>query len=159
MPPAHLRIRPFEPRDQSVARQLINQGLGDHFGYVDESYNPDLADIAVHYLACGDVFVVAELDGELVGTGALVREDVHIGRLVRMSVAPACRRRGIARALVAHLIAIAHERDDTRLVLETNCGWDDAIGLYRACGFVEFMPPDAADHPGLIHLTLDLTTS
>jgi GNAT superfamily N-acetyltransferase len=157
MPPA-LRIRPFEPRDQPAARRLVNDGLGEHFGYVDESYNPDLDDIAARYRGRDDLFVVAELDGALVGTGALIREDEHTGRVVRMSVAPAQRRQGIARALVTHLIAAARQRHYSRLVVETNRGWDDAIGLYRVCGFVEYMPLNAADDPGLIHLTLDLVS-
>ena len=35
-------IRAFEPRDQAAARQLILAGLGEHFGWIDETCNPDL---------------------------------------------------------------------------------------------------------------------
>jgi GNAT superfamily N-acetyltransferase len=156
MPP-RLHIRPFAPCDQAKVRNLVNAGLGEHFGYVDASYNPDLDNIAAHYPARGHLFVIAEYDGALAGTGALVREDETTGRLVRMSVAPAYRRQGIARALVLRLLAAARERSFTRVVVETNRDWDDAVGLYRACGFEEYTPPSATTPPRLIHLTRDLT--
>src|SRR5215469_12477663 len=70
------RIRPFVPGDQDAARRLILAGLGEHFGFIDPSYNPDLDDIQANYVAGGHVFVVAELDGALVGTaGLLVGKD------------------------------------------------------------------------------------
>jgi hypothetical protein len=64
-----LRLRPFERGDQEAARQLILTGLGEHFGWIDESCNPDLDDILVNFTRPGHLFVVAEEDGELVGTG------------------------------------------------------------------------------------------
>ncbi len=146
-----LAIRPFVPGDQAAVRRLILDGLGEHFGSIDETLNPDLNDIGATYVAAGDLFVVAHLGGELVGTGALVREEPGVGRLVRMSVRSSARRRGIGRALVAHLIDAARRRGDRRLVLETNDDWIDAIGLYTTCGFTEY-----ARSPGEVHLVLDL---
>jgi hypothetical protein len=66
-----LLIRPFAPADQAAARALILEGLGEHFGQIDPALNPDLAEIAAFYLARGHLFLVAEADGMLVGTGAL----------------------------------------------------------------------------------------
>jgi ribosomal protein S18 acetylase RimI-like enzyme len=133
-----LRLRPFAPADQPAARQLILAGLGEHFGSVDETRNPDLDDIAATYLARGHVFLVVERAGVLVGTGALlVSDDAPTGQLVRMSVSRAERRHGIGRALVAALVAEAQRRDLRRLTVETNKDWYDAIGLYIASGFRE----------------------
>jgi ribosomal protein S18 acetylase RimI-like enzyme len=146
-----LTFRPFEPRDQAVTRRLVLAGLGDHFGVVDEAINPDLDDIEAHYVRPGHRFVLAERDGALVGTGALVQEAPGVGRLVRMSVARDLRGQGIGRALVAHLIAEARARGYHRIVVETNDDWWDAIGLYRACGFVE---EDRRD--GEVHMALEL---
>src|SRR5579872_5319638 len=145
-------IRPFAAADQPAARRLILLGLGEHFGFIDETCNPDIDDIAAHYLASGQTFLVAELDGTLVGTGALLREDAQTGRVVRMSVARDVRRKGIAQALMARLMDIARERGFARLVLETNIDWDDAIGFYQRCGFREY-----ARGEGLTHLALDLS--
>ena len=141
-----LTIRPFRPADQESARALVNAGLGEHFGYVDERYNPDLDDIAASYLDRGHVFVVAERAGIIVGTGALTIEDAHAGRLVRMSVAPEQRGRGIGRALVTHLVGVARERGLTLLRVETTRDWEDAKGLYRACGFTQVAEDSVSGH-------------
>lgn len=148
---ANLTIRDFALADQSAARRLVLAGLGDHFGTIDETMNPDLDDIAAHYLAFGRRFVLAERDGILVGTGALIEESPDTGRLVRMSVARDHRGQGIGRALVDHLLAEARARGYRRVVVETNDDWSDAIGLYRACGFTEF-----DRRQGEVHMALEL---
>ena len=141
-----LRIRAFIPADQVAARQLVLEGLGEHFGYIDATLNPDLDDIQLTYGDRCDLFVVAELDGALAGTGALVLEDEVTGRLVRMSVSPACRGRGIGKALVEHLLTAARQRGFERVVCETNHDWTDATGLYLACGFTETGIRDGERH-------------
>ena len=129
-------IRPFEPGDQSAARELILDGLGD---------------IAASYIASGNVFIVAQVEALLVGTGALVSEGGGTGRIVRVSVAREHRCQGIGKALVEHLVQTGRHRGMTRIVVETTKEWDDAIGLYRCCGFQEY-DRDEAD----VHLALDL---
>ncbi len=100
-------IRAFRPDDQEAARILILAGLGEHFGFIDESMNPDLDDIQRSYKANGAVFVVAEARGGIVGTGALIEKAPETGRLVRMSVSPHHRGKGIGRALVGRLLSEA----------------------------------------------------
>ena len=148
----NITIRPFEAHDQQAARALILDGLGGHFGFIDESRNPDLDDIMAHYVEPGNVFVVAHIDGRLVGTGALIAEGEHTGRIVRMSVRRDARRKGIGKMLVAHLLKLARERCYTRIVVETNNDWDDAIALYRRCGFVQY-DRDAVSVYLELHLT------
>lgn len=132
-------IRPFVPGDQDAARQLINAGLGERFGVVDESRNPDLDDIAACYSAAGHVFVVAECAGELIGTGCLMVEpNGSTGQMVRVSVRHDWRGRGIGRALVAHLLDVARERGLLRVWMETNDDWGSAIQLYEGCGFQQY---------------------
>ncbi len=145
------RLRPFAAVDQDAVRGLILSGLGEHFGVVDERLNPDLDDIWASHIRAGDLVIVAELEGGIVGTGTLVAAEPSVGRLVRMSVDSRYRRHGIGRALVAHLVERARERGFRRLLIETNDDWHDAIGLYRACGFVE---EERAD--GSVHLALPL---
>jgi ribosomal protein S18 acetylase RimI-like enzyme len=140
--------------EQAAARQLILAGLGEHFGWIDETCNPDLEDLEAAYLRPGHCFVVAELDGNIIGTGALVEEAPGVGRLVRISVDRRFRGRGIGRRLVQRLITEARARGYRRVVCETNDDWDDAIALYRACGFVE-----EARRNGEVHFALDLTNS
>jgi ribosomal protein S18 acetylase RimI-like enzyme len=142
----NITIRPFAPADQQTAHTLVNAGLGEHFGYVDPRYNPDLDDIAASYIGKGHIFVVATLADVIVGTGALVVEEARTGRLARMSVAPEQRGQGIGRALVYHLIEEARRRGLARLNVETNRDWEDAKGLYRACGFTQVAEDRVSAH-------------
>lgn len=132
-----LTIRPFQPHDQEAARRLILEGLRQHWGFLDESKNPDLDDIAASY--AGGVFLVAYLGGELVGTGALLPEEGPRGepaaRLVRMSVAAHYRRQGIGGRILQALLEQARARGYRRVFLETTATWDDATAFYRAHGF------------------------
>jgi len=142
-------IRPFAPGDQPAAQLLVLEGLGERWGWIDETRNPDLDDIAAHYLAPGHYFVVVEQDGELIGTGALVAEGADgesAGRIVRMSVAREHRGRGLGRALVEHLLDEARRRGYRRVLVETTREWHDAIRLYERCGFVAYARDDEDVH-------------
>lgn len=141
-----LRIRPFAPSDQAAVRALVNAGLGEHFGFVDERYNPDLDNIAASYLDRGHVFIVADMAGVLIGTGALVVEDARTGRIARVSVAPGQRGRGVGRRLVQHLLDAARQRGLDRIVVETNRDWEDAKALYGACGFRQTAEDDVSSY-------------
>jgi len=148
--PSGLIIRAFAPSDQAAARRLILEGLGEHFGAVDETRNPDIDDIAANYIGRGHLFLVAEDALGLVGTAALVFEGDATAQVVRVSVAPRWRRRGLAQALVMRLIETGSARRLCRLWMETNDDWEPAIGLYRACGFT---PYDHRD--GNIYMEVD----
>src|SRR5258708_38052139 len=110
MPAPALVIRPFTPRDQVAVRALMLAGLGDHFGFVDETLNPDLDDIAGTYLARGHVFVVGELAGAVGAPRARGDEEARPGRLGRMSGARGHRRAGEGRPMAAHLLAAPRPR-------------------------------------------------
>lgn len=136
---AEVVIRAFTIDDQDAARTLIINGLGEHFGFIDETLNPDLDNIAASYIAHGHTFLVAERHHVLVGTGALLVQPGQIGQFVRISTHPGYRRLGIARAICQQLIARARARDLRRLIVETNHNWYDAIKLYQKLGFMENM--------------------
>lgn len=132
------RIRPFTAVDQPATRALVLAGLADHWGFIDETLNPDLDDIAAAYPPETSLFLVVEdRTGALIGAGCLTEDDPTTGRLVRMSVATRARGQGVGRQLVQALESAARARGYTRLVCETTADWSDAVGLYRATGFTE----------------------
>jgi ribosomal protein S18 acetylase RimI-like enzyme len=133
-----LFLRPFAPGDQHAARTLILQGLGDRFGFIDETLNPDLDDIAAHYLARGHLFLVALCQQKLVGTGALLIQPDQVGQIVRVSTDHAYRRQGIASSVCLQLISLARQHALSQLIVETTHDWYDAIRLYQKLGFVEY---------------------
>jgi GNAT superfamily N-acetyltransferase len=128
-------VRPFAPRDQDAARWLIIEGLGAHFGAIDETLNRDLDDIADYY-ARHRVFV-ADDGGEVVGTGILWHIDASCAEIRRMSVAKDLRRSGVGRAIMRQLLSEARLGGYERVMLRTLRSWDDAVGFYRTCGFAE----------------------
>ena len=128
-----IEIRPFRVEDQKMARQLILDGLGEHFGNINEELNPDLDDIAANY--AGDLFLVAVQAGVIVGCGALIYEGEGFARVQRMSVLKTLRRRGIAGAILDRLITEARLQSCWRVVIGTGF-WEDSVGFYTSRGFI-----------------------
>jgi GNAT superfamily N-acetyltransferase len=147
---ANIRIRPFLPGDQTNARQIILDGLGEHFGHINPNLNPDLVDIETFYLKQGNFFFIAEREGTMVGTGALVTESGDTARIVRLSVIQNQRGLGIGRQLVEHIIEVAKQRDYYKIIVETNHDWYPAIKLYESCGFRQFAKDEESTHFHLI---------
>ena len=143
-----MRIREFTPADQEVAEAVIQAGMGDRWGDdYDPTSNPDLHDIEASYMTNGRVFLVAEMmDGLIVGTGALVPEGRGVSRILRISVSRDWRRQGIAKALVAELLAAARRAGSTKVVVSTDTPWLEAIALYEATGFIVTGTDDIETH-------------
>jgi putative acetyltransferase len=87
-------------------------------------------------------FYSVRLDGELLGVGAIQELDPGHAELKSMHTAAAARRRGVARALVEHLVAVARERGARRVSIETGTGeaFVPARALYASAGFVPCGP-------------------
>jgi DNA-binding MarR family transcriptional regulator/GNAT superfamily N-acetyltransferase len=82
-------------------------------------------------------FLVARLDGEPIGCGAVKMLAPGVGSLKRMWVADAVRGLGVGRRLLAALEVEARALGITILQLETNRALTAAIGLYRSAGYIE----------------------
>ncbi len=144
-------VRPFEARDQGPARSLVLAGLGEHFGFIDESLNPDLDDIEANYRQLGHVFLVAESQNSIVGTAGLLFESKDTARIVRMSVRKDVRRDGIATALLRALMDETSTRSIDALHAHTEPRWKGSMAFYRDAGFVQ-IGADEID----VHLRLAL---
>jgi len=82
------------------------------------------------------------INGEVLGVAALKRLDDRHAEIKSMHTAERARGRGIGRALVDHLIAIARDRGYRRLSLETGSGpaFASARKLYGGAGFTPCEP-------------------
>jgi putative acetyltransferase len=128
-----IKIISFRPTDQPAAKALILDGLVDHWGFLDESLNPDLDDIATSYADGG--FLVAWRDGEIIGTGAFVPRSEKQVEIVRMSVKKDLRKQGIGRQILDELLRRASQAGYKEVILETTETWDDVIAFYLNYGF------------------------
>ncbi len=91
-------------------------------------------------IARGVEFFVARVDGVPAGCGGIEIVGAEYGELKRMFVRGAFRRRGVSRALLSHLIAVARERGVPLVRLETGIHQHAAIALYEAAGFRRIAP-------------------
>lgn len=80
--------------------------------------------------------------GELLGVGALKRLDERHAEVKSMHTAQAARGRGVARAILLHLLAVARERGYHRVSLETGsmAAFAPARTLYATAGFITCGP-------------------
>lgn len=87
-------------------------------------------------------FFVGYLDGAPVASGAWrLRDDVpalgssRTAEAKRMYVVPSAQRRGLARAMLAHLEGTARAAGAEVLILETGTGQPEAIALYESSDY------------------------
>ena len=84
----------------------------------------------------GARFLVAVVDGQAVGCGALqATEDPQVGELKRMYVLPECRGRGVATAVLAGVEQLGTELGYRRIRLATGLRQPEAIALYEKHGY------------------------
>ena len=95
--------------------------------------------------------------GELLGVGAIKELDPEHAELKSMHTAEAARRRGVARALVDHLVGVARARGARRVSIETGTGdaFAPARSLYASAGFVPCGPfADYTEDPHSAYFTM-----
>jgi len=94
--------------------------------------------------------------GELWGCGALKALDPTHGEIKSMRTASTRRRRGVGRAMLEHIIAVARTRSYARLSLETGSmeAFAPARRLYESFGFTRCEPfADYAADPNSVFMT------
>lgn len=144
-----------EAYDEPVAQALVaalQDEIDLRYAYAMEDLTPEeRAEDAAGYAAevrAEDVrpplgvFVVAWLDDEPVGCGAVKPLDraLGVGEVKRMYTAPAARRRGVSRAVLTHLERRARELGYRGLQLETGTAQPEALALYESAGWRRIPP-------------------
>ncbi len=94
----------------------------------------------------GGAVFFAVLDGEVIGTCALLKEAPGVYELTKMAVEPGFRGCGAGRLLLAMAIAEFHKRRGKTLFLESSSKLTPALKLYASAGFVLQPKPRADSH-------------
>ena len=145
-----------DPRIDDV-RTLLDR----HLAFARDVTPPD----HVHAMEVDDLlgpavtFFSARRDGVLLGVGALKRLDETHAELKSMHTSTAARGRGVGRAMVDHLLAVAADRGYQRVSLETGTGdaFVPARSLYTKIGFEPCAPfGDYTVNPHSACMTIDL---
>jgi ribosomal protein S18 acetylase RimI-like enzyme len=145
MTDATLLVRPLQPEDWQVYRALRLRALEDApdafcatleeaQAWLPEHWGARLEKAAV---SGSDFPLAAECDGEPAGLvwAKVDADDPDTVNLFQMWVAPACRGRGVARALLDAAIGWARERGARTVGLGVNCANAAAVALYERAGF------------------------
>ena len=88
----------------------------------------------------GVAFFVIHSAGEPVGCGGVKLFGADYGEVKRMYVRPPFRGRGLARAMLEHLVSYSQTRGVSLLRLETGIHQREAIGLHERAGFTRIPP-------------------
>jgi GNAT superfamily N-acetyltransferase len=94
----------------------------------------------------GGAIVFALVDGEVIGTCALLKEAPGVFELSKMAVETGWRGIGAGRLLLDAAIAEFHKRRGKTLFLESNKKLGPALTLYESAGFVHQPAPRAGSH-------------
>jgi ribosomal protein S18 acetylase RimI-like enzyme len=140
-------VDPAEPAAQHC--------LGEYFAELDRRFdtgfdpNNSLPAEPNEMRPPAGLFLLARLEGEPVGCGALKFHRDAPTELKRMWVAASVRGLGVGRRLLDELERRAVERGTSTIRLETNRTLEEAIALYRSAGYYEvaaFNDERYADH-------------
>ncbi|HXW21145.1 MAG TPA: helix-turn-helix domain-containing GNAT family N-acetyltransferase [Roseiarcus sp.] len=128
----------IEAPDSAEARRCLNEYFRELSVRFDGGYDPAKQSPAGDDMTPpAGFFVLARLDGEAVGCGALKRLDRTTGEIKRVWTSSSARRLGIARNVLRTLEAAARDLGLKRLRLDTNRALTEARDLYRKAGYKE----------------------
>ena len=158
------RIELFEPEGGGwleATREIFReyaQGLGVDLAF--QGFDAELAALPGEYAAPGGVLLLALVDGQLAGCGALrPLADVdypNACEMKRLYVRRAFRRFGLGRAMAQALIDRATQAGYSTMLLDTLDDMEVARSLYGTLGFEEIPPYYFNPIAGAHYLKVDL---
>ena len=132
--------RLYQAADRQAFIDLNRDWIEEYF-MLEASDREQLEELEASILGKGGRIVIAELDGVVVGTGAILppHHDPGDGRkwleIVKMAARKDLRGQGIGRAVMDALIAEGRSMKADAIWLETNANLKAAIRLYERSGF------------------------
>ena len=154
-------IEPDTPALLEATREIFREyadGLGIDLCF--QHFDEELAALPGEYAAPGGALLLACVDGQLAGCGAMrALADVDYSNaceMKRLYVRRAFRGFGIGRLLAQALLDRAHQAGFTNMLLDTLDDMESARSLYETLGFEEIPPYYYNPIPGAHYLRADL---
>jgi putative acetyltransferase len=141
-----VRIRTFQPGDETAFRTLNEQWIRKHF-CIEAKDEAAFADPQGAIIERGGRIFIAIVNGQSVGCCALLRINSDEFELAKMAVAPEQQGKGIGRRLLQVAIYEAQQMSARRLYLETNHQLENAVRLYESIGFRHLDPSTVSPSP------------
>jgi GNAT superfamily N-acetyltransferase/predicted transcriptional regulator len=156
-----VEIVDYKPQFKRFFRSLNLQWLRQYHS-VEEIDERLLSDPHGKIIKAGGFVLFARLEGKIVGTTALLKQDKHTYQLTKMAVTREARGQQVGKKLAIAAIQRARRKGARRLVLLTSPKLTTACSLYRSLGFVQLpvVPKTWATHyqRESIAMSLDLKT-
>jgi ribosomal protein S18 acetylase RimI-like enzyme len=125
-----MRIRPFQRADEDAVVALWREcGL-------TRPWNDPHKDIARKLAVQPELFLVGIVDDAVVAS-VMAGYEGHRGWVNYLAVAPACRGRGFARALMSHVEELLLARGCPKVNLQVRNANAEAIAFYRHLGYLQ----------------------
>jgi DNA-binding MarR family transcriptional regulator/GNAT superfamily N-acetyltransferase len=142
---APVEIRPYEPKWAAHFERINAEWLRRHFSIeaVDQAM---FADPQTHVLDPGGAILFAFIDGEVIGTCALLKDAPGVYELSKMGVETGYRGSGVGRRLLDAAIAEFKRLRGKTLFLESNSKLKPALTMYESAGFVHQPAPRPGSH-------------
>ena len=131
----NLKIVPFN-KDYKPAFEFLNKAWIEEYFVMEEEDLKTLQNPESYVLEKGGEVFFAILDGEVVGTAAMIQTDKGIYELAKMAVARQFQGLGIGKKLLKRCVDFSKEREATEIFLITNDSLKPALSLYLSFGFV-----------------------
>jgi putative acetyltransferase len=142
------RIIEYEDRHQKDFKDLNIEWL-DQYNLTEARDLEALDDPRGTILNNSGIIYLAQYEGTIVGSAALIREHDGIYELAKMGVMPNHRQRGVSKLLLEKCLAKAKELKAEKVILFSNHQLKAALSLYEKYGFqhvpVENSPFATAD--------------
>ena len=142
LPDMDAMIRLFEPQDADAFAALNLAWIEDEFE-IEQSDRDQLERPQETILGQGGQIIIAEIDGEVCGCGAVLPAHLQPDdgkfyvEIVKMAAKPDMRGKGIGRKVMTRLIEEARSMGADGIWLETSDRLVAATHLYRSTGFRE----------------------
>jgi putative acetyltransferase len=136
-PNSSVKILQLDPQNPThcEAFKYINYEWIEQYFKVEPLDMESLENPKKFYLDKGGLILLAEYQGQIVGTAALKYMDQNSMELSKMGVDKAAKSLGIGELLGKSIIEEARTMGLKRLYLETNSGLTPALNLYQKLGF------------------------
>jgi ribosomal protein S18 acetylase RimI-like enzyme len=134
-----ISIEPFDHGNHKHPHKFaeLNREWLDGYGLLEAADEAMLADPKGSVLDKDGLILFASFNGEIIGTGALLKCEEGCYEIAKMGVSSGVRGRGVGRKLAETLISTARAKGARKLYIESNRKLDRALALYRSLGFKE----------------------
>jgi len=133
-----MKVRSFREGDEAAVKELVSTILNREFLLEKKAYSDtDLNMISKVYTGSRNIFLIGEVDDQIIGTAAVKEDDRDTALLRRVFVNPAYRGKKFGSRLVDEALQFCRQQGYKKVVFRGTTGMSAAISLIRKKGFSE----------------------